>query len=204
MAARVEAPYYRVFSLSLDSAGSYVLSGELGMLHLVRASTDSGALALDTLVNVKLGDSANDDIPVSFNGKIDASGFDRARFSWAAQADVTAYFALSRSSQRFSIDAPPAKQLVTAAIAGSATYARETVGTSAAAILAANGTRFSAGVMADASNSGVIYVASDAAVTASTGWPLAAGERIVFQHTARLDAIASASGQILHVFEEDS
>lgn len=204
MGGNIQAPFYRVIPVSLDSDGTHTLNGEMGLIHLVRAETAAGALALDALVNIRLGDVNNDDIPLSVNGQIDASGFSKAIFSWSAQPGVTAYFALSRSSERFRVEAPPAKQLVTSAIATGASYDRQTIDTTASAVAAANGTRHSIGLMADAANSGVIYVASDASVTTSTGWPLEAGEKIVFQHSARIDAIASASGQALHVIEEDS
>lgn len=205
MGQPIIAPRYTTFTVDLSVAGSKKQAGESGLIRMVDARA-SGALALDALVSVRLGETDSFSLPLTYGNAItsERGGWTSATLEWEAQPGVVATFLVSRSGAALDQTARPAKQLVTSALATQCPYDRQTIGTTAASVAPVTATRQSIGVKADPLNTGTIYVASDGSVTASTGWPLAAGESHVFETTARIDAIASAAGQTLHVFEEKS
>ena len=204
MSAPRPDPKYNVFTIDLSAAGSKKQSGEFGLLLLIDARTTAGGLDLNALVRVRCGGVDRDAAPLTYGNAVVASaGVSEALIEWAAQPGTIVTMLITRAGS-FDVSARPARQLVTQSIADQMTYDRETVGTSAGAIKAANATRQALALTADAANTGIIYFASDAAVSASTGYPLAAGASIVLNNTALVDAIADTAGQTLHVVEETS
>jgi hypothetical protein len=194
---------YSVYPLDLSTAGEEKIPLMAGAIAFVDAQTASGAQALDALINLQFDNRSRDKIPTRL-GFYQAIGKPRTVYlSWDAQPGVTAKFLFADASDILDLVTRPTRQLVTSAIGSSATATRETVGTTAASVISANGSRQAVGFKADPANSGTIYLETDSGVTTGNGFPLAAGETAVLHVTGEVYAIASAAGQTLHVLEED-
>lgn len=103
---------YNVFPIPLTTAGTRKLQMFTGVLRLVRAIDSAGAVALGTLVEVRLGDNEGDWIPLSYGNAVFGVGEEELTIRWDAQAGVTATFFRSANPAIADVDADPAAQLI--------------------------------------------------------------------------------------------
>lgn len=191
-------PQYSTQVLDLRVAGQFLISQEIGYIHLLRFMDGPDPRTAQALlvgyVGLSFGNADNMQLPLDYNTKIAIP--ERApltRLSWPAQADTYAYLAYSPEVSVFQMDAPPARQLVTSSGGTMMVQGAVTVGVVAAQIRPANALRFSS--MIKNNSAGIIYLGADNAVTTANGFPLGAGDAITIDDTtAEIWGIGSGAG----------
>ena len=198
---------YSILKIPLGTAGSLNLAQESDYFSFVVALDASGVPNLNGLINVAVGRDVSDFIPLQVNNTL--KGYAPFyKISWAAQAGLTAYVFRSRArvgnvarDAALQITSPPAKQLVTSALASTFVAAAVTVGTSAVQLAAVDGAR--QGIIVENNGTVPIYLGGDNAVTvggATGGIPVAAGAAFTDSTcTGALWAISGTAGQDVRV-----
>lgn len=189
---------YQTFELDLSTAGSLKFSTFAGRIVMADAELASGDPALNVKMQVRLGTVDNDQIPLRYNGAIDAANPMDVVFTWEAQTGVTATIFASYSKV-VDITPRPFKQIVTSSVGADLSTATVTVGTTAVVVSAADAARQSVLIQADSSNSGLIFIGASG-VTAANGIELSAGQSIeIDETTAAVYGISDTAGQKVRV-----
>lgn len=189
---------YSITPIPLSVAGEQVIDQEGDFWCFLSALDASGQASLDAKLQVAFG-RTTDDFAFAFPNS-DAEGyFDKVRVKWAAQAGLTAYLYISRSPI-LKLRTPPAKQLVTSAIATTFAHGAVTVGTAAVLIRAANSNRQSLIVQ----NLGTVDIfVGGVGVTTGNGLRVQAGQASTLdKSTAAVYGISGTAGQDVRYFEE--
>jgi hypothetical protein len=137
-------PNYGIFNLVLTNAGTQeipVLGTRIVMASALQGATVtfgqggvqqlSGGTPVNALVNVQLGKSLGDAIPLTVGSKISvANKFDSARLSWAAQAGVVVTLMVSDDADGngVDVDAPPTVTVGSVSISAAGNTAAVTAG----------------------------------------------------------------------------
>lgn len=191
-------PEYSLTPIDLSTAGERSIDLEGDYFLFVTALDGSGLVNLDARVDVAFGRAVDDYAPFFINSEAEGY-FDKVRVKWAAQSGVIAYLYISRAPI-IRMRTPPAKQLVTSALADEVSAVAVTVGTSAVAVAAANSTRQQLTIL---NNGSVDIYIGPAGVTTSTGLKIAAGQSYSTERcTAAFYAISGLAGQNVRVLEE--
>lgn len=196
----VENAPYIINPFSLDVAGEFIIAHQAGLFKFLRAVDGAGAQDLDAEIEVALGRSTEDFIPLTpGQGIIGKSGVWRVK--WAAQPGLTAKVLLSAGLDELDVEAQPTKQIVTSgSIGGTITSVAVSVGVAATLLKAANGARHALTIQ----NLGTDAVfVGPVGVTTATGARLLPGERFETDNvTAAFYGISATAGQDCRVLEE--
>jgi hypothetical protein len=189
---------YSITPIPLTVAGGIELHQEGDYLAFLSALDASGAPSLDARLDVAFGRVADDYAPFFPNSK--AKGyFPKVRIKWAAQAGLTAYIYISREPA-LQVETPPAKQLVTSAIASGFSHGAVSVGTVATLIKAANSNRQALTVQN--LSPGDVYLGG-ATVTVANGLRLSPGElRLIEKNTGAVYGIVASGTADVRYMEE--
>ncbi|BAE51214.1 hypothetical protein [Paramagnetospirillum magneticum] len=195
-------PIFQLVPIDLSSAGSKTFHDVAGVVSFVRAEDTGKAEVLGAKVSVMLGDVVMDQVPLTTNSIIRIrKTVSLCKFTWDAQPGVTAYI-LVAPDEDVMIHSPPSRQLVTQSMASALAASAASIGTSAALVAAANGSRQKLTVKNN-SASATIYLGADNAVTTASGFPLGPGEGFTFEGTTgAVYAIASAAGTDVRILAE--
>jgi len=198
-------PNYISFDIDLTAAGSRHMDFQGSRLFFVRAQDSGGLIVPSALVEVALGESEEDYIPLSMNSRIIADAR-RYWFRWAAQDGVTATFILSRSAAPSAdnglyVDAPPAVSAVVGDLAAALNVARAAMSTTAGVVVSANANRRALTVRNQGGVS--VFLDDNAAVATATGFELSPGaEWRTRDYRGPLYGITASGAASLHVMEE--
>ena len=194
-------PEYAVNKFLLTTAGEMTIHQQAGVFRFIRALDSSGALDLDAEIEVQAGTANDDFVPLAPSQAF----FIRARtwkIKWAAQPGVTAHVFLSADKDDADVDARPAKQLITSALATIPTQTAVVVGVAEVSLVVANAARHAVTFQ----NLGTVDIfIGKTGVLTTTGLKIAAGQAYTTTTcTGEYFAISGTAGQDVRVLEEAS
>lgn len=197
-----------VIEIPLDVAGKQIITGLWDFFNFIDARRTDGSQDSDTLVYVAFGKNNNRLVPLTINNYARGGAFDQITVQWDARPGVTAKFYVAASvpgdggRQVVEVYAPPAKQLVTAAVGSVIAADKVNVTTAATIILPANSLRQSATLQ----NLGTVDVwIGPAGVVAGSAVKLAPGAFMTLDKTtAAIYGITSAGNADIGYLSEES
>ena len=192
---------YAINKFSLNVKGATTIHQLAGLFRFIRATGAGGVLSLNAEVEVALGTATDDFIPLSPGQAILAMSR-KWKVRWNAQPGVTATIFLSADKDAADVDAHPADQLITVAMATTPTQTVITVGVAPVALLGANLTRKAVTFL----NKGAaaIYIGK-ADVLVTDGLEIVPGQSYTSTScTGAYFAISGAASQDVRVLEEHS
>lgn len=191
------AQKYSTFPILLTAAGERPLHEFTGVLRMIKAVDSTGALALDTEIEIRLGDNDGDWIPLRYGNAIKAVDTEQLTIKWTAQAGVTITLFTSRDPNVADVDADPPAQLAIGASASTIVAAAVTVAAAATAIVAVNAARKQ--VTIQNNDAASIWIGA-AGVTVAAGLELAAGASFTTDKTTAalygISAAGTAAGAV--------
>lgn len=190
---------YSVTTIDLTTAGEQEIQQEGDYFCFVTALDGAGAQQLSATIEVAVGRSIDDYVPMTINNIIRGYA-SRYRIKWSAQAGIKAYLYVARGPEPLEITSPPARQLVTSAIAAGFTHNTVSVGVAATLIVAASGTRQS--LILQNLGAADVYIGGSA-VTTANGLKLASGASLTIDGTtAAVYGISGTAGQDVRYLQE--
>ena len=196
---------YSVTPIPLAAAGEMVLALEGSFLNFIAAQDAAGIPSLDAKLEIAIGRSVDDFVPFFPNNQVEGY-FPQVKFRWTAQPGLTALIFVSRGraaddeAKPLKIVAPPAKQLVTSALATLFTSSAVTVGTAAVIVAAAAAGRQAVTIYNNGSAD--IFIGGSGVTTANGLRVGPGGAYSTDRCTGALYAISTAAGQNVRVLEE--
>lgn len=178
------------FEIDMTAAGSQTI-GTQGSFLVIQDMRNGGALDLSGYIRVRPeSQTEHDFITMSLNHSIEGA-FDRVELQWDAQPGVVASVVITEGD-KMRIGAPPARQLVTSAVATGLDQAVVAVDDAGALLAAADGARQSVTIFNLAGDT--IYI-GNASVTDADGMPVAEGQGFVVDKTTAAVYAVCATGE---------
>lgn len=193
-----------IFRIPLDTAGKQLVSQQCGYFHLWRFLNSDGSISLDGEIGATFGGQwENESIPFGYNSRLAlAVPVDRVLIEWAAQPGRVAEILMTRDPRGLDGQNTPARQLVFAGQARTATTRALSVGSGASVqVLAPDSTRSRAVIKALSTNTDRIFL-GQTPLNFGSGAPLEPGESITLQLSGSIRALAGNGTQELRILEE--
>lgn len=190
-------------TIPLDSAGSLLLSQQIGYFHCWRFTRGDGSVDLEGEVRASFGGQTNAErIPFTYNSKIAlAVPVDRVLVEWDAQPNRIALIYMTRDPRLVEAQNIPAKQLVFQGQATRHLVSNLTVGTGAVNVALNEPDRLRVIIQAASTNTAAVTIANNSA-QAPNGLILDPGASFVGFSSAAYTAISTVAGQNVRVMRE--